>query len=107
MVGKPRANIPGEIGLSVQAGVDRVESEFMKDDQTSERFREEYLTVAELSQRIGYSPQSIRNMMSQGVFQMGVHYVKPRRRVLFKWSTMVAWLHRESVAIDIPLTRGP
>jgi hypothetical protein len=107
MVGKPRANIPGEIGLSVQAVVDRVESEFMKDDQTSERFREEYLTVAELSQRIGYSPQSIRNMMSQGVFQMGVHYVKPRRRVLFKWSTMVAWLHRESVAIDIPLTRGP
>jgi hypothetical protein len=87
--------------------MDRVESECMKDDQMSERFREEYLTVAELSQRIGYSPQSIRNMMSQGVFQMGLHYVKPRRRVLFKWSTIVAWLHRESATIDIPLTRRP
>jgi hypothetical protein len=76
-------------------------------DVASEHFRDEYLTIADLSQRIGYSPQSIRNMMSRGVFRLGVHYVKPRRRVLFKWSKIVAWLHGESAAIDIPLTRGP
>ena len=74
---------------------------------TPENLGEEYLTVAALSQRIGYSQQSIRNMMSRGVFRLGVHYVKPRRRVLFKWSTIVAWLHRESATVDIPLTRGP
>jgi hypothetical protein len=45
-------------------------------------------------------------MMSRGVFQLGVHYVKPRRRVLFKWSRIVAWLHRESATTDVPLTRG-
>jgi hypothetical protein len=76
-------------------------------DVTSEHFGEEYLTIANLSRRIGYSPQSIRNMMSRGIFRLGVHYVKPRRRVLFRWSKIVVWLHGESAAIDIPLTRGP
>jgi hypothetical protein len=75
-------------------------------DLRQERLTEEYLTIAQLSARINYSPQSIRNMMSRGIFQVGVHYAKPRRRVLFKWSTIVAWLHRESATIDIPLTRG-
>ena len=71
-----------------------------------ERLTEEYLTIRQLSARIKYSPQSIRNMMSRGVFQLGIHYVKPRRRVLFQWSTIVAWLHRESATLDVPLTRG-
>ena len=76
-------------------------------DHTQERHPEEYLTITQLSARIAYSPQSIRNMMSRGVFRLGVHYVKPRRRVLFKWGTIVAWLHRESATTDdIPLARG-
>jgi hypothetical protein len=75
-------------------------------ERRQERLTEEYLTIGQLSARINYSPQSIRNMMSRGVFQLGIHYVKPRRRVLFKWSTIVAWLHRESTTIDVLLTRG-
>jgi hypothetical protein len=66
----------------------------------------EYLTIAQLSRRIHYAPQTIRNLMSQGVFKLGVHYVKPRRRVLFKWRTIEQWLHRESGTTDIPLTRN-
>jgi hypothetical protein len=65
----------------------------------------EYLTIAQLSRRIHYAPQTIRNLMSQGVFRLRVHYVKPRRRVLFMWSTIDQWLHRESGTTDIPLTR--
>jgi len=75
-------------------------------DLAQERLTDEYLTIPQLSSHIRYSPQSIRNMMSRGVFRLGVHYVKPRRRVLFKWSTIVAWLHEESATTDIPLTRG-
>ena len=65
----------------------------------------EYLTIAQLSRRIHYAPQTIRNLMSQEVFRLGVQYVKPRRRVLFKWSTIEQWPHRESGTTDIPLTR--
>jgi hypothetical protein len=57
---------------------------------------EEYLSVADLSRRIPYAPQTIRNLMSRGVFRLGVHYVKPRGRVIFKWSAIRAWLHGQA-----------
>jgi len=53
---------------------------------------EEYLSIRELSQRIPYAQQTIRNLMSRGVFKLGKHYVKPRGRVVFKWSAVQAWL---------------
>jgi hypothetical protein len=83
---------------------DREEVSMVGDEP--EDFETEYLTIAQLSRRIHYTPQTIRNLMSQGVFRLGVHYVKPRRRVLFKWSTIEQWLHRESGTTDIPLTRN-
>lgn len=52
----------------------------------------EYLTVLQLSQRIPYQPQTIRNLMSKGVFRLNIHYVKPRHRVMFKWVAVQAWL---------------
>jgi hypothetical protein len=55
-------------------------------DLRQERLTEEYLTIAQLSARINYSPQSIRNMMSRGICRLG--------------------LDRESATIDIPLTYG-
>jgi hypothetical protein len=55
---------------------------------------EEYLSIADLSKRIPYAPQTIRNLMSGGVFQLGVHYMKPRGRVIFKWSAVQAWIER-------------
>jgi hypothetical protein len=56
---------------------------------------EEYLSIRALSQRIPYAEQTIRNLMSGGVFKLGEHYVKPRGRVVFKWSAMRAWLEEQ------------
>ncbi len=53
---------------------------------------EEYLSITDLSKRIPYAAQTIRNMMSTGVLKRDVHYVKPRGRVIFKWSAVQAWL---------------
>lgn len=53
---------------------------------------EEYLSVTALSARIPYAPQTIRNLMSQGVLQRDVHYLKPRGRIIFKWSAVQAWI---------------
>jgi hypothetical protein len=54
---------------------------------------EEYLSIAALSARIPYAAQTIRNLMAKGVFRRGVHYVKPRGRVVFRWSAIEAWLN--------------
>jgi len=56
---------------------------------------DEYLTVVELAERVGYAEQTIRNLMGQGVFRLGVHFVKPRGRILFRWSVVEAWLEKE------------
>ncbi len=58
-------------------------------DQTSEP---EYLSIREVGNRTGYAEGTIRNMMSTGIFKLGEHYVKPRGRVLFKWSAIRRWL---------------
>jgi len=50
---------------------------------------EEYLSVQQLAARIGYRPQTIRNLMVRGIFELDVHYFKPFGRPLFKWSSVV------------------
>jgi hypothetical protein len=52
----------------------------------------EYVSIAELAKRIPYAPQTIRNLMTQGVFIRDVHYLKPRGRVIFKWTAVREWL---------------
>jgi hypothetical protein len=56
------------------------------------RPHEEYLTAAVCAARIGYAPKTLRNLQSAGVLRLGVHWVKPRGRVLFVWSAVEAWL---------------
>lgn len=57
----------------------------------------EFLSIAQLCRRIPYKEQTIRNLMTRGVFKLGTHYVKPRGRVIFRWSAVRAWLEgRES-----------
>ena len=58
----------------------------------------EYLSLRELARRIPYAEQTIRNLMSRGVFRMGEHYIKPRARVMFRWSRMREWLDQHSTA---------
>jgi helix-turn-helix protein len=57
---------------------------------------EEYLTVRQAAERIKYREQTIRNMMSTGVFKRGLHYLKRRRRVVFLWSSLEQWLREDS-----------
>jgi len=56
---------------------------------------EEYLTVRQVAERIKYREQTLRNLMSAGVFKRGVHYFKRRRRVVFVWSSVEQWLRED------------
>jgi hypothetical protein len=60
---------------------------------------EEYLTVRQVAERIKYREQTLRNMMSAGVFKRGVHYFKRRRRVVFVWSSVEQWLREDSSSL--------
>ena len=64
----------------------------------NESGHEEYLTVRQLAGRIKYGEQTLRNMMTAGVFRRGVHYYKRRGRVLFLWSRMEQWLREDTVS---------
>lgn len=55
----------------------------------------EYLSIRELAQRIPYAEQTIRNLMTLGVFRLGEHYIKPRSRVMFRWSQVRTWLEQQ------------
>lgn len=69
----------------------------------------EYLSLGELCYRIPYRPQTIRNLMTQGVLREGVHYFKPTsRRVVFKWQAVKQWIEGEDrkECLVIPLARG-
>jgi hypothetical protein len=66
----------------------------------SETAHEEYLTVRQAAERIQYREQTIRNMMSTGVFKRGLHYYKRRGRVLFVWSRIERWLQEDAAPSD-------
>jgi hypothetical protein len=56
----------------------------------------EYLSIRELAGRIPYAEQTIRNLMTRGVFRFGEHYVKPRSRIMFRWSRIRDWLEPQA-----------
>jgi hypothetical protein len=52
----------------------------------------EYLSIRQLAGRIPYSEGAIRNMISRGVFRLGVHFTKPNGgRPVFHWPAVQAW----------------
>lgn len=52
----------------------------------------EYLSVRQLAEKIPYSEGAIRNLMSRGVFRLGLHYTKPHGRPIFAWAAVLEWL---------------
>ena len=57
---------------------------------------DEYLTVAELADRLKLNPKTVRNRMYDGTWRKSVHWFRrsgigPR----FKWSAIVGWLESE------------
>ena len=69
----------------------------------------EYLSLEELVDRIPYRPQTIRNLMYQGILREGLHYFKPtQRKVVFKWAAIRCWIEDQNRqhGLAIPLARG-
>lgn len=57
----------------------------------------EYLSIRQLADRIPYSEGAIRNMISRGVFRLGVHYTKPNGgRPVFHWPAVQEWTRSRS-----------
>ena len=57
----------------------------------------EYLTIAEAAEFLRLDVQTVRNKISKGIFQHGVHYFKREGQISirFKRSALVAWLEGE------------
>ncbi len=54
---------------------------------------EEYLTVEQLAQRLGWTPKTVQNKMSgkDAIFKKGVHFDSPPGMpTLFRWSAVLA-----------------
>ena len=71
---------------------------------------EEYLTIAEVAERLKVKPKTIKNKMTGGIFKRGSHYFSPvGLGPRFKWSAVVAWLEQsqepstESAGDSIPM----
>ena len=57
------------------------------------------------------SQQTTYNMIHQGIFIKGRHYIKPRpKKILFLWSAVLIWLgspEEASIEIQKPLRSEP
>ncbi len=54
---------------------------------------EEYLTVEQLAERLGWTPKTVRNKMSgkDHIFQRGIHFDDPPGMpTLFRWSAVLS-----------------
>ena len=81
---------------------------------------EEYLTVEQLAQRLGWSPKTVQNKMGRGgIFKKGIHFAQgPGLPVMFKWSAVLElydWTPEtpapadkgiRDVQVSIPMARG-
>jgi hypothetical protein len=73
-----------------------------KDRLTPKRRMKNTSRVRQAAERIKYREQTVRNMMSAGVFRRGLHYYKRRGRVLFLWSRIEQWLEEDAASSDNP-----
>lgn len=61
----------------------------------------EYIRIEEVAKRLGLSPKSVRNKMSNGTFKRGVHFFKPIGITpRFSWSAIEKWMREEPTAGD-------
>jgi excisionase family DNA binding protein len=74
---------------------------------------EEYLTIAEVAERLKLKPKTVKNKMAAGLFRQGVHYIRPLgMHARFKWSAVEAWLEQTDDSAmqhdydGIPMARG-
>ena len=67
-----------------------------------------YLSIRELSELTPWTDQAIRTMMAKGIFREGTHFFHVRRRPVFKWDAVIAFIERQESENEpeIPLRRG-
>ena len=53
---------------------------------------EEYLTVAQVCERLSLGKSTIRCLMTSGKLREGEHYVRKGRKILCRWSRIESWL---------------
>jgi hypothetical protein len=62
---------------------------------------DEYLTVAEIAERLRLTPKSVRNRMYGGPWRKGVHWFsRPGIGPRFRWSALVAWMETPDESPD-------
>jgi hypothetical protein len=66
-----------------------------------------YLTTEELSQRIKYTPRTLRNQLLDYKLLEGVHYIRPfgGRKILFLWEQIEQDMLKPAEAC-IPMAAG-
>jgi hypothetical protein len=76
---------------------------------TLEAGNDEFLSLRQLAARIPYAEKTISNLKSEGKLQEGLHWSKPRGRVMYSWKAMQEWVrqeqHAQSAADALPLSR--
>ena len=71
---------------------------------------EDYLTVEQLAQRLGWEPKTVQNKMSGkgAIFKRGIHFSQaPGLPVMFKWSAVLAlynWTSESAPAVRKPVS---
>ena len=76
--------------------------------ETSRLRAKPYLSIRELSELTPWTDQAIRTMIAKGIFREGVHFFHVRRRPVFKWEAVIAFIEgreRED-ELEVPLRRG-
>lgn len=63
----------------------------------------ERIGLVELCARIPYSPRTIYNLINKKVLINGVHYTKPRGKLIFRWEEMEKWIGAENQAPTKPV----
>lgn len=67
-----------------------------------------YLDTKQLSDRIHYTPRTIRDSLMDNVLIEGVHYFRPfgGRKILFIWEAIEQDMVSNSDSIAIPMASG-
>lgn len=67
-----------------------------------------YLDAKQLSERIRYTPRTIRDSLIDNVLIEGVHYFRPfgGRKILFIWEAIEQDMVRPTDSVAIPMANG-
>ena len=95
------------IRARLQSGVEDLQAlatECASEETVSGSPPEDYLSLNQLCARIPYQPQTIRNLIAQGVLKKGEHFLQRQRhgKVVFVWSAMQRWLRQRQERASMP-----